>query len=397
MRPGASFRGLFGRSPDELTISGRLEIDQEGEVFVDLFSWAGDLFDKSPVPVLYGELAEAESGHAHVTLFDCLATGRHWGTGGPLEKWFAHRALFGNAFVAVDEPYREVRVSFRELGAFLGDAPEPLAGELSDVDASSDGWRSSLLWRRDAQTKGPKATVEVRPFFSMAPAEPMQLGVLLSSVTPVIEGILSVALRRRPKTELTELEAADGSVLRLVGSRVDRPLKIRDVFPHDLLFRLKDVPSASELMSAARRLFHERPNFGQIFLSYERAPPTFVEDRVRGSITSLMHLTDVVNDAVPEGLEPSASLRAVPQLIEGVVHGDVERLIGMSGRQLAARMTTAYRWAVYRQGAAMSGRELLSVHHQLRAVIHLLCLAGLGFDEGTRVRLLSSVVRARGL
>ncbi|HZH76719.1 MAG TPA: hypothetical protein VEY88_11840 [Archangium sp.] len=422
------YRGLFW-SPEGDPVPGALEITDSGALHVEI---QGQLLEKrsrwgepDEAARIHGEIADSPFPGPVVTLFRCLLTNRKFGTGGSLERWLAHRALIGNEAVEPDAVFERVTLGIHGLAAFLGEGP-PLGDFRSNLIQVPDfrteveqltlgDWTAVFGWRTSRHGSATSFRLEQSPFIEIELERPRSVDEVLSAVVPVFEALLTIALQAHARVEQIIVSSSHGrNAYRVLGPRVEVPVA-SDRKPHEseLLFRLTDMPGGPALIERVRRLFAQHPEFTALFLGHERAPPRFVEDRLRASVLTLAHVTPVfpgVSERSREWLTmlenapaqvraflPSAALVAVPELARELLTPSFCDALGVTSKEsFVEGIGPTFRWAALREGTHASGRELLRFNHQLRALLHLALLRFLGFEPEDAERRMVESIKQRG-
>lgn len=423
------YRGLFS-SPDGDPIPGALEISDSGDLHIDiqgqLFDWDDPLRAPDEAARIEGEIADSPFPGSIVTLFRCLRTNRNFGVGGSREQWLAHRALIGNDVVAPDAVFARVRIGLRGLAGFLGRAP-PLGDFESkvilipefktEVQRFSVGdWTVVFGWAASRHWGSTYFRVEQSPFIELELARPYSVDEVLRDIVPVFEAILTIALQAHARVgSITVSSTHKRDAYRVLGPRVEESgASEREPDSSELLFRLTDMPGGHALIERVLHLSSQHPELMAIFLGNERAPPRYMEDRVRVSVLTLAHLAKAVPGII-EGARacltalervpapvlaflPSAALVAVPELTREVMTSSVCEALGVSSKEAFIEgIGPAFLWVTLREGAQVSGRDLLRLNHRLRALVHLALLRLLGFEPEDAERRMVGAIKQRGI
>jgi len=420
-------RGLFW-SPGGDPVPGVLEISDAGELHVEL---QGQLledqstWDEHEAAQIQGELANSPFPGPDVTLFRCLRTTRRFGVGGSLERWFAHLALIGTETVESDAVFERVTLGIRGLAAFQGTGSSLVDSRSNviqipdfwtDVERLSVGdWKVGFRWRTSRHWSATYVRLERSPFIQIDLERPHSVDEVLGHVVPVFEAILTMALQAHAQVEqILVSSSGERNAYRVLGPRMEEPVASdRQPDESELLFRLTDMPGGPALIERVRQLFAQHPEFTALFLGHERAPPRYVEDRLRASVLTLAHVTPVfpgVSERAREwctALEnapaqvrsflPSAALVAVPELARELLTPSFCEALGVTSKEFFVEgIGPAFRWATLRQGTQTPGRELLRLNHQLRALLHLALLRFLGFEPQEAERRMVESIKQRG-
>jgi hypothetical protein len=425
------YRGLFW-SPEGEPAPGALEISDSGDLHVEV---QGELFEnggrweepEEPVRI-EGEIADSPFPGPAVTLFRCLRTQKQFGGGGSLEKWLAHRALIGNNIVEPDKLFERVTIRTRGLAAFVGRTP-PLGRTDSRVLQLPDfrieekqfavaDWKVIFGWTTRRRGDATSFQVSRSPFIEIALEHLRSVDQVLQDIVPVFEALLTIALQGHDRIEeITVSSSQERDAYRVLGPRVEAALSKskREPYESELLFSLADMAERPSIIDRVRGLFSRLPEFTAIFLGHERAPPRYMEDHVRVSVLTLAHLTNLfpaISERATQWLDslgkvpvqlqsflPSAALVAVPELARELLTPALCRAFGVtSTEEFAQSIGPAFRWATLREGTPSSGRDLLRLHHQLRALLHLALLRYLGFEpEEAERRMVHAIERAAWL
>lgn len=423
------YRGLFW-SPEGEQVPGTLELSDSGELRVELQgrligeSRSLDEFDE--VARIEGEIAASPFPGSMVTLVHCLWTKRQSGRGGSWEEWLAQLALIGNDIVEPDAVFDRVIISLRGLGAFIGKKP-PLGdfqGKVIQIPESPTKveqitvgeWKVVFGWLSSMEPGAVTLRLNQSPFIEITLEKPLPVDEILGKVVPVFEAILTIALRAYARVEqITVGSSREKDAYRVLGSRVDVPIESgREPREFEFLFRLEDKLGGHMLIERVRRLFSQHPGFTDTFLGYERAPPRYVEDYLRATVLALAHLTGAFPDIserwrwrlttlkdVPAQVRaflPSAGLVAVPELARELLTPGIGEALGVSSKEaFIESIGPAFRWAMLREGTDASGRDLLRLNHQLRALLHLALLRLLGFEHEEAEQRMVHSIQQRGL
>jgi hypothetical protein len=423
------YRGLFW-SPEGDPVPGALEISASGTLHVEI---QGQLLEKhsrwgesDEAARIHGEISDSPFPGPVVTLFRCLPTQREFGPGGSLERWLAHRALIGDEVVESDAVFERVTLGIRGLAAFLGDAPSLVDVEndiiqipdfWTEVERLTIGdWKVGFGWRTNRHWDATHVKLEQSPFIQIELGRPHSVDEVLSDVVPVFEALLTIALQAHARVEQILVSSSDEqNAYRVLGQRVEvAGTSNRRLDRSKLLFLLADMPGGHALIERVRQLFAQHPEFTAIFLGHERAPPHYVEDRLRVSVLTLAHCTPVfpgVGERARQWLTalenapaqvraflPSAALVAVPELVRELLTPNLCEALGVRSKEsFVEGIGPAFRWATLREGTQDPGRELLRLNHQLRALLHLSLLRFLGFEPEDAERRMVHFIKQRGI
>ncbi|HLL00873.1 MAG TPA: hypothetical protein VK539_09820 [Myxococcaceae bacterium] len=422
------YRGLFW-APDGEPVPGILEIAESGALSVELqgrLLAGGSAWHMPDEAVrMEGEIADSPFPGPMVTLLGCLQTQRRSGIGGSLERWLAHRALIGNAAVDADMLFDRATLGILGLSAFLGQRP-PLGDPASEVFRVSPprteverfvvgDWKVVLGWGTSSSRQASSLQLEQAPFIEVELEEPCSVDDVLGKVVPVFEAILTIALRVHARSEQIMVGSSDKrAVYRVLGPRVEAPADSKREFHRsELLFHLAEMPGGSGLIERTRQMLAQHPEFAATFLGYERAPPRYVEDRVRASVLTLAHLARVFPgviersrqwltflESAPEQIQPflpSAALVAVPEFVREMLTPRLCEALDVSSKEaFVGEIGPAFRWATLREGS-QTGYDILRLNHQLRTLLHLALLKYLGFEPDEAERRMVESIQQRGL
>jgi hypothetical protein len=361
-----------------------------------------------------------------VTLFHCMWTKRQFGSGGSWERWLAQYALIGNNIIDPDAVFDRVRINLRGLGAFIMERP-PLGNWESKTIQIPDfstkvqqltvgDWKVVFGWLFSMRWGATHLQLNQSPFIEITLEQPCPVGNILSNVVSVFEAVLTIALRAHARVEQISVSSSrEREEYRVLGPRVEVPIESgREPHEFDFLFHLKDMAGGYTFVERMRQIISQNPEFTATFLGYERAPPRYVEDRLRGSVLALAHLTSAfpgVSQRPREWLAalenapaevrvflPSAGLVAVPELARELLTPSICEALGLSSKEaFIESLGPAFRWAMLREGTGASGRELLRLNHQLRALLHLSLLRLLGFEHEEAERRMVHSIKQRGV
>jgi hypothetical protein len=422
-------RGRFW-SPGGDTVPGTLEIAESGDLRLEVqgrilegHSWSGGAEETAQIE---GEIVHIPLLGSAVTLFRCLRTKFRFGAGGPEEHWFAHRALIGRTAVQPDAVFTRVTMSIRGLTPFLGRAPSlgdwesqhiQLPPLRTDVERFTAGdWKVCFGWATNRRGSSTYLEVKQEPFIEVELAQPCSVDAILSEIVPVFEAILTMTLQAHARIEsITVSSSHERDTYRVLGPRVGAPTAPeREPDAYELLFSLAELPEKHALIERGRQLFAQYSEFTALFLGHERVPPRYVEDRMRGSVLALAHLAGLFPAAshharewlsslehVPEQVRaflPPAALVAVPEITRELLTPGLCKALGVASREsFIEGVGLAFRWATLREGIQASGREMLRLHHQLRALMHLALLRYLGFSPEEAERRIVRSIEERGV
>ncbi len=353
--------------------------------------------DLKPVPIV-GELAEVPYSDSSVSLIQCLQTGGRFGTGGTQESWWAHRGLFGPRRLSEDATFSAVEMGISGLRAFVGEPSVSVRAITTEAppqvfaQIDCDDWTGKLEMQSRIHAAGDDVTLTRTPAFSIQFREALRSEAILEEVIPVFEFILTLSRREHASVETVHLTNGRER-FELLGPRFRAPQSSTRPASSDLLFKLSDLSSLSEVITRAREIFRTRPAFTAVYLGNERSPPRYAEDRLRSAVVALAHLGETT---APDGADSSedsdfrapASLLAVPKVIASLVTPTLSQSLGMgSPADFARAVAKAYRWSTYQEGPRVEGVDLVAITRQLRALIHVRALAlfGIAYERAEQL------------
>lgn len=406
------FRGVFWSDPGK-QVPGTLDVSPSGELDLEVLGSldARPPFEKGAEELaqITGELAESPFPGPMVTLLGCLRTRYHFGTGGVVQRWLAHRALVGRETVHEGAGFHRVTLTLRGLSAFLGRAPSlidfatrsmTIPTELQPVGRlDAEGWTADLGWRTIGRWSAEHVHVDSTPVVEVSLTEPLTVDGVLSQVVPTFELLLTLAMREYAGIEGLTLHAAhEGESYQVLWPQISKSEATRRN-PHafELLFRWGELPGGSAAVRRLQSLFREQRNFTATFLSNERSPGRYVEDRLRAAVVGHAHFAaadpsrlDSARQAlarisnVPSEVRafmPSAELIAVRAHLADLLTPAVLGALGALEKEaFLDEVGSAFRWATLREGDSVPARALLGLGHQLRALLFLALLRFIGFE-----------------
>ncbi|HEX8699479.1 MAG TPA: hypothetical protein VF815_11625 [Myxococcaceae bacterium] len=411
-------RGRFW-SPGGDTVPGTLEISESGDLRLEIqgriHEGHSTIGGTDETVQIAGEIAHSPVPGPTVTLFRCVRTKFRFGTGGSEEHWFAQRALIGRSVVKPDAVFTKVTMSIRGLAQFLGRVPAlgdwetpviHLPSPRTEVERfTTSDWTVTFGWKTSSRGNSTYLEVKQSPFIEVELAQPCSVDAVLGEIVPIFEAILTMTLQAHARAESITVSSSDGrDTYHVFGPRVGAAAAAEGE-PHqiELLFSLAELPEKHALIGRVRQLFSQYPEFTALFLGHERAPPRYVEDRMRGSVLALSHLAGLFPAASHQARQwldslehvpvqvraflPSAALVAVPELARELLTAGLCTALRVTSKEsFVEGIGLAFRWATLREGVQASGRDMLRLHHQLRALTYLVLLRYLGFapDEAER-------------
>lgn len=416
------FRGLFWCDPDRRIpgyftwTDGELSVELHGTLLAPSVPWHG----AREIERLDGEIANSPFAGPAISLFRCLRIQQSFGTGGPTERWIAHRGLAGSDLHDEKPQFPRVTLTVHGLKAFLGAPPALVEFENRTADfseplietarARSDGWEVLFGWRTAGKWSDDHIAIERVPVVEVVLAQPATPEEILQDVLKPFELLLTVACRSYAPIKTVRLGSAAAlpESYDLLYPRVATDEARREPHRFDLLLRLADFAEPSLVVSRLRRLLREQRDFCAVFLGHERAPSRFIEDRVRGSLLAfgLLGLGDAdcartaqatIGHARAAATDPfvlgSAGTAAIPLFARKLLSGSVPEALGIDADNFMSRVGHAYRWTMLRDGEPCDVRDLLTTRDEVRTLTYLVLLQSLGLEPSEALERIGRVAR----
>ncbi|WP_147447209.1 hypothetical protein [Corallococcus sp. CA054B] len=419
------YRGTFWL-PGELesTASGHIEITESGEITLEI---QGDLSQDTEnqglaeeIDVICGQIADHPSGGS-ILLFKCLKTYSRFGQGGTFQKWFAHRALIGQAEEAeieIPSTFTRVFLTLDGLAEFIGRPPSIVdnKNKLIRIDdlrfeagvLYTDDWTARFEWTTQLVQTALTVNISRQPRISISLNNTLTLSQVLEDVVPIFECLITLARRDHARVLTVSVQSKEKhKPYEFIGAQLGTARTEKTKSPRGLLFHLGDIQDKT-ILHRLRDVFTQHRDFTAIFMSYERSPSPYIDDRVRASIVALAHLTWAFPDEVADATHitssfmklplkvqsylPSAGFLAIPSLANRLLTPAIRKRLRIgTAKELSTKVDIAFRWVCFREGEGLPGNELLRLNHQLTALLHLALLQAGGFaPSDAEARLIKS-------